>query len=150
MNDVPTATTLFREILGAAMRLRTLMDAHLAGVGLTTQQAAVLTLSEGKEPPPTQGELARDLGTSHQNVRQLLDVLERKGLVTIEIDPHDRRQRRVRCTEAVPELFADRDADDHAEVRRWLGGLSDDEVDETTRLVRKLRFGLPQLPSSGP
>lgn len=149
MSEVPPATALFRLLLVASLRLRALMDAHLADLGLTTQQAMVLTLSEGVEPPPTQGELARHLGTSHQNVRQLLDVLVRKGLVTVEVDPSDRRQRRVRCTAAVAGLFADRDAADHEAVRGWLGGLTDPEVTDTSRLLHQLLIGLPEPRARG-
>lgn len=142
---IPPSTHLFRRILSAAMQLRARMDTRLADIDLTTQQAALLTYAGGAEPPPTQGELARFLGTSHQNVRQLLDVLVRKGLVRVEVDPVDRRVRRVRCTEAVPALFADREEGDHAAVRAWLGALTDAEVEVAATLLGKALGGLREL-----
>jgi DNA-binding MarR family transcriptional regulator len=135
--DLPAATALFRSIYVLAAALRTRMDARLATVGLTTQQAAVLTVAQRCATPPTQGEVAAVLGTSHQNVRQLLDGLERKGLVVVEVDALDRRSRRVRVTDAVEPLFAERDAADHAALRGWLGGLDDDELNQAVALLQK-------------
>jgi DNA-binding MarR family transcriptional regulator len=144
MTEIPPSSRLFRLILGVSIRLRGLMDAQLAEIDLTTQQAALLTIAAGLEPPLTQGELAVRLGTSHQNVRQLLDVLVRKGLVAVEVDAADRRVRRVRCTDAVAATFADRDERDHAAVRDWLGALSDAEVLEAARLLELVGRGLDQ------
>jgi DNA-binding MarR family transcriptional regulator len=126
------------------------MDARLAGIGLTTQQAAVLTFAAARPAPPSQGEIAAFLGTSHQNVRQLLNGLERTGLVVVEVDPRDRRARRIRVTDAVAPLFADRDADDHAAVRAWLGGLSDEELDQAIVLMRKALVGIDPSWSRAP
>lgn len=119
---------LFRALLALGMRMRSAMDRRLAPSGLTTQQAAVLTIAEGFPSPPTLGEVSRLLGTSHQNTRQICDALERKGLLEIRVDEHDRRARRLVPTAAVAEVFADRDADDRAAVRRWTRALEDDEA----------------------
>ena len=141
-HKLPDATLLFRLLSVAAMRLRTRMDERLAEVGLTTQQATVLTLVKGAAEAPTQADLARVMGTSHQNVRQLLDALQRKGLVEAEWDAKDRRARRVRCTAAVDALFVDRDAGDHAAIRDWFGALSDEEVVGMTEMLRRVLEGL--------
>lgn len=145
MPAIPPSTQLFRLIVAVSMQLRARMDARLAEVDLTTQQAAVLTYAGAVEPPPTQGQLARFLGTSHQNVRQLLDVLVRKGLVRVEVDAADRRVRRVRCTDAVPALFADREESDRAAVRAWLGALTDAEVEVAAMLLGRVLVGLRDL-----
>lgn len=104
-------------------------------------RSATATLSLG-DGAPSQGAIAAFLGTSHQNVRQLLDGLERKGLVVVEVDPLDRRSRRVRATEAVAPLFAGRDEADHAAVRAWFGALDDDELEVACRLLHKVSEGL--------
>lgn len=138
MADIPRATRLFRMVVAASMALRGRMDARLAEVGLTTQQAAVLTFVESQSAPPTQGQIASFLGTSHQNVRQLLNGLERKGLVRVRVDPRDRRSRRVVTTSAVGPLFADRDEADHRAVRDWLSALSEDEIEQMCRLLGRV------------
>ncbi len=45
-----------------------------------------------------QADMARQLGVSKQAVQQALKALTAKGLVTVEQDPADGRQRRVRFT----------------------------------------------------
>lgn len=135
--DVPDATLLFRLIFALANRLRVRMDTLLAEVDLTTQQAAVLTICEGAANPPTQGELAVKLGTSHQNVRQLLDVLVRKRFVRVVVDEDDRRVRRVHMRNDVKKLFAERDTADHVQIRAWLSALTDAEVRRATQILLK-------------
>ena len=118
---------LFRLLVVLGNHVRTRMDARLASTGLTTQQATALTIVGHHDPAPTLGAIARAMGCSHQNVRQIVSALERKALVTVEVDPLDRRARRVRSTPAVAEAFEPRDDDDHAAVAEWFAPLSDDE-----------------------
>ncbi len=132
------AIQLFRLLVTLGLHMRTRMDQRLAGIGLSTQQATVLTLVESAPEPPLLGEVARQLGTSHQNVRQLVDVLVRKGLVEVIPDPRDRRARRLRSTAEVSRLFDGREAEDHAEVRRWLGALSESEMELAVGLLARL------------
>lgn len=132
------AIQLFRLLVTLGLRMRTRMDQRLAEVGLSTQQATVLTLLGSAPKPPSLGELARQLGASHQNARQLVNVLVRKGLVEVTPDPRDRRARRIRSTAEVSRLFDARDAEDHAEVRRWLGALSESEMELAVSLLLRL------------
>lgn len=129
---------LFRTVIGLSSHLRTRMDRRLADVGLTTQQAAVLTVVETAAEPPTLGDVARLLGSSHQNARQIVAALERKGLLEVTVDPGDRRARRLRVTPAVAQVFAARDASDHDEVGQWLGALSEDEQWQVVKLLRRV------------
>lgn len=144
--ELPPATAVFRLILALSMDLRSRMDARLAEIGLTTQQAAVLTFVETAPTPPAQGDVARFLGTTHQNARQVLDSLVRKGLVAIDPDPTDRRVRRVRCTSSVAATFAERDAADHAAVRGWLDALTDDELRQVGALLARAGRALRSRP----
>lgn len=139
----PPEVQLFRLVLALGMRLRTLMDQRLAAIGLTTQQAALLTIVGAATEPPTLGVLAHLLGCSHQNVRQLVGALARKGLVELVPDPSDRRARRVHATGDWEALFGPRDEEDRAAVRGWFAGLSDDEVRAAVQLLRRASTKLP-------
>lgn len=129
---------LFRLVLTLATHLRTRMDQRLAEVGLTTSQAGVLTFVGASEQPPTLTDTARALGTSHQNARQVVAALERKGLVMVLPDPVDGRVRRLAVTGRVAEVFEDRDLDDREEVARWLAALSADEQRQAVDLLERL------------
>ncbi|GAA4525720.1 MarR family winged helix-turn-helix transcriptional regulator [Amycolatopsis samaneae] len=67
------------------------------GLGLTSQQAQLLTMVETGER--THGELASLLYCDKTNVTGLVDRLERRGLVRREPDARDRRVLRVFLTE---------------------------------------------------
>jgi DNA-binding MarR family transcriptional regulator len=141
--SVRDRVVVFRLLIVLGGRVRTLMDAHLAPLGLTTQQAAVLTYASGRERPPAQGEIARHLGVSHQNVRQLVDALARKRLVSERADPTDRRTKRIVPTKRVKRLFARRNPTDYATVAGWLGGLGDREAKQLVKLLAQLAAELP-------
>jgi DNA-binding MarR family transcriptional regulator len=114
------------------------MDQRLAEIGLTTQQAAVLSVVEAAPVPPTLGQVAGVLGSSHQNARQIVSALERKGRLTVEVDPDDRRARRLRVTQHVGAVFAGRDQADQSAVGQWLGVLSEDEQRQAVQLLNRL------------
>ncbi|MBQ2405815.1 MAG: MarR family transcriptional regulator, partial [Lachnospiraceae bacterium] len=48
---------------------------------------------------PTINELAEIMGSSHQNVKQILNKLEAKGYVDIIIDEQDKRKQRIVVTD---------------------------------------------------
>jgi DNA-binding MarR family transcriptional regulator len=136
---------VFRLLIVLGLRLRALMDRRLSGIGLTTQQAAVLTIMEVARRPLKQGEVATVLGSSHQNVRQLLDALERKGLIEETPDEEDGRACRLVTTPAVARLFASRNDADEAAVRRWMKGLGAGELRTLLTSLRRLADGVPAL-----
>ena len=59
---------------------------------------AIICVQLCKEPP-TIKELAEVMGSSHQNVKQILNKLEQKGFVKVETDEADRRKLRISLTE---------------------------------------------------
>lgn len=133
---------LFRLVLTLATHLRTRMDQRLAQLDLTTQQAGVLTFVGGSEQPPTLGETARTLGTSHQNARQVVSALERKGMIEVLSDPVDGRVRRLAVSAKVAEAFAGRDLADHRAVAEWLAPLTEDEQRQAVLLLNRVLTAL--------
>jgi DNA-binding MarR family transcriptional regulator len=131
----------FRTVLLLAQRLRYLMDDRLRADGMTTQQAALLTavLDLGQ---PSLTEAAAALGSTHQNVAQLVAALERKGMLRVEPDPADGRRRRLVTTAANAEYWQRRDDADHAAVARWFAVLSDEEIVTLCTLADRVLAGL--------
>lgn len=126
-SGLPPAVRAFRSVLLLAQRLRQLMDDRLRSDGLTTQQAALLTavIALGR---PAVTEAARALGSTHQNVAQLVAALQRKGLLRVEPDPTDRRRRRLVATERNDRYWHERDPGDVAAMAAWFGALSPEEL----------------------
>jgi len=126
----------FRLTIALALHLRTLMDRQMAASGVTTQQAALLTVVDmlGR---PALTEAARALAMSHQNVKQLASALERKGLLEILPDASDARSKRLATTRRHRAFWARRNPDDHAAVAAWFAGMEDAEVAQLVELLAK-------------
>lgn len=140
---------LFRTLIVLAGQLRARMDQRYRRVGITTQQAAVLALVGSASSPLNQSDLARSLGVTQQNVRQLVDALARKGLVEVRAQPGDRRVKRIVATRAVRPLFARRNPSDFAAVAGWLAVLDDTEVATASALTGRLLTALVDAPTGG-
>jgi DNA-binding MarR family transcriptional regulator len=127
---------VFRLVIALAQELRTVMDRRLAGSGVTTQQAALLTVIDllGQ---PTLTEAARALAMTHQNVKQLASALERKGFLEIVPHQHDARSKRLVTTRQHKVFWARRNTDDHAAVGDWFAGLSQAEIASLVKLLAK-------------
>src|SRR5258707_3599922 len=81
----------------ATRRVSRLYDAALEPCGLRTTQRAILSQIARTGTPPL-GELAEALVMDRGALTHNLKPLERDGLVKIEIDPQDRRNRLVALT----------------------------------------------------
>src|ERR1700761_2490628 len=81
----------------ASRRISQLYDAALAPSGLKTTQRAVLAQIERSEPA-TVGALAEALVMDAGGLAHTLKPLMRDGLVAMDVDPQDRRNRLVRLT----------------------------------------------------
>lgn len=81
----------------AARALSRLFDEALKPVGITSGQFSLLT-SLNREHAPTIGSVASLLAMDRTTLTANLKPLERRGLVRTEVDPKDRRGRRLSLT----------------------------------------------------
>ena len=135
----------FRLLLLIAQQLRYLTDRLYRADGLTTQQAALLSIARqlGK---PSLSELAKAMLTSHQNVKQLVNALVAKGFVRLAADRQDARIKRMSITPKCERYWAARDPDDFTHVATWFAGLTAAEAQQLHTLLAKLERGLvPKL-----
>lgn len=141
----------FRTVLLLARRLQAEMDRLLRPSGLSTQQAAVVTavIALGS---PSLVETATALGTSRQNVAQIVDALVRKGLLTSEPDPRDRRRLILRATEENTTFWARRDSADYAAVASWFAVLDPAELESFCGLADRIlsRLSEPKTAAAAP
>jgi DNA-binding MarR family transcriptional regulator len=126
--DRATRIRTIRALFVIAQAVRQDLDRRLAPSGLTSQQAALLTIVRAIGRPKLT-EVADALHTSHQNAKQLASALVRKGLLTIEVDTLDRRVRRLQTTHANDALWEANDPGDHDDVLRLLADLDAGQVE---------------------
>lgn len=140
-SGLPPAVRAFRAVVLLGERLHYLMDERLRADGLTTKQAALLTVVIALDRP-TLTEAAAALHTTHQNVAQLVAPLERKGFLRVETDPTDRRRRRLAVTEVSNEYWLRRDDADETAAAEWFATLSLTELTTLLELTERLLGGL--------
>lgn len=121
------AVQTFRTLLHLATRLRTAMDSRLREDGLTTQQAALITVVEAAGSPSL-SEVAEALACSRQNVKQLAGALHRKGFLELRTAPDDARVTRLTATRRSRDYWAARDTSDVDTVTSWFSGLDPTEL----------------------
>jgi DNA-binding MarR family transcriptional regulator len=94
------ADALVFSLLGTAGAVEARLEAAMRPLGLSLAKAGVLTLlAEAKEPLPL-SELAECEGCVRSNITQLVDRLEKDGLVRRRGDPTDHRSTRATLTPA--------------------------------------------------
>ncbi len=133
---------LFRLIDFNAMHLRARLDRLLAPQGLTTQQAALLQHIEAAAEAPTISRVAQGMSMTHQNLKQIALALERKGFLRIEVDPSDRRARRLVLTARHHRFWRQRNPGDFDQVAAWTAALEDAEVAAVVQTLRRLALDL--------
>ena len=102
LKNYPAPYVLFGSLLAMGNRLQAAGDRSYDEI--TTKQWFVLAVLETFSAPPTLGELARGVGSSHQNVKQLVLKLQQKGYVALAQDGRDARKNRVHRTPKCAEL----------------------------------------------
>ena len=108
---------------------------------------AVICINLCKEPP-TLNELSDVMGSSHQNVKQILLKLEKKGFVEFVADEKDRRKQRIHVTDACRDFLEKND--NNGQQSRYIIGRIFDGVDEaslnaTIQTVMKMERNLSAL-----
>ncbi len=74
------------------------LDRRLAGLGLSQARWLVLLHLARTTQKPTQGELANSVGVENPTLARLLDGLEAQQLIERQIDPGDRRIKKIALT----------------------------------------------------
>ena len=98
LQDIGKRYRIFGMIFLLSNRLETIGNTFL-GELTTKQWFFMLTLTSFFETPPTLSQLANQIGTSHQNSKQLAIKLQEKGFLSIERDEKDNRVIRIVPTE---------------------------------------------------
>jgi MarR family 2-MHQ and catechol resistance regulon transcriptional repressor len=145
---VHEALAAYVKLLRASRAVVGSVEKLLAAHGLTTTQLGVLDaiLHLG---PVTQRDLGRKVLTSAGNMTDVVDKLEKRGLVRRQRDAADRRLVRVQLTEAgrrtIEELFPLHAAD----IARAMSGLPPDDLRRLGKLLRTLGMAAAQEADPG-
>ncbi len=100
------------------------------------------------EEAPTANELAKTMGCSRQNVKEILNSLEKKQFVRLETDESDKRKKRVYLTEQAKLMGAKYQHKEIEFLRHLYEGVSDEEVDSAYSIISKIEDNLKKMEGS--
>lgn len=102
---------------------------------------AIICINLCKESP-TIKELAGLMGSSHQNVKQILLKLEKKGFVDILVDEQDKRKQRVVLTEKTREFCDSHEEGSEKVVQGIFQGISQEQLQITIQTIMQMENNL--------
>jgi hypothetical protein len=85
------------------------------------------------------------MSTTHQNVKQIASGLERRGFMTLERDPDNRRIIRLKVTEKCLALFDSRAEGDTKTILRMFESLTDAEMKALFHIIAKMESRADEL-----
>lgn len=94
--------------------------------------------------PPTVKELAEIMGSSHQNVKQILLKLEKKGFVTLTVDENDKRKQRIELTDYCREFCEKNDEMSMALMKKMFAGVSEEQLQVTIQTIIQIEDNLKE------
>lgn len=105
---------------------------------------AIICTNMCKEAP-TIKELAEIMGSSHQNVKQILLKLQKKGFVEILTDEKDKRKQRVILTGYCRDFCEKNDEVSLQSVNRMFMGISEEQLQVTIQTIIQMEDNLKAL-----
>ncbi len=85
------------------------------------------------------------MGSSHQNVKQILLKLEKKGFVNITIDEHDRRKQRIELTDYCRHFCEKNDEMSANIMGKMFDGISTEQLQITIQTIIQSEDNLKEI-----
>lgn len=120
----------------ASQRHATIFQTHSPD-GLTPRQFSVLVRID-EVGPCSQNHLGRLTAMDVATIKGVVDRLNRKGLVTLDSDPSDKRRTIIRLTRDAKSMIKTLHAVGHLISSETTAPLSDEERDTLIRLLKKI------------
>ena len=112
---------------------------------ITWKQFFILICIDLCKESPTINQLSEVAGSSHQNVKQILNKLEKLGLVEVTIDEKDRRRQRVVITDECRKFYSEIEDNANKVMEKMFEGVSEQEILSTVQTLIKMERNLRGL-----
>lgn len=144
LNMMDPKEAMFGFFFAFSNRLQAVADNIYEGV--TCKQFFLMAcMSLFQEEPPTANDLARVMGCTRQNVKEILTSLEKKGLVLLVPHKTDKRKRIVMLTEKAQQMSEVHKERDEAFLKALYEDVSEEEIRGTYLFLAKLEDNLKYL-----
>lgn len=105
------------------------------------QYFAIICINLYKDPPSLK-ELARTMGSSHQNVKQILMKLEQKGFVSMQVDEKDKRIQRFYLTEKTLEFSKNNHVESEIIISQIFKDIDPQKIEITIQTIMQMSQNL--------
>lgn len=105
---------------------------------------AIICINMCKERP-TVKDLAEIMGSSHQNVKQILLKLEKKGFINISADKKDKRKQRIQLTEYCREFCSKNEEMTFDIIKKMFMGISEEQLQVTIQTIIQIEDNLKEI-----
>ncbi len=108
--------------------------------GISLKQEYLLSVMEYYfcDNAPTLNELAQHIGSSHQNIKQIVSKLVDKGYLKLEQDKDDKRKRRVYFTEKYNQEKDEFEERRNSLISKTFANISEDEITKALYVINKM------------
>ena len=124
-------------------RFQTVADSTMKEISWK-QFFAVICINMCNEDP-TVKELAEIMGSSHQNVKQILLKLEKKGFVSILADGKDKRKQRIRLTDYCRRFCSENEDKTAAVMKKMFMDISGEQIQVTIQTIIQMGDNLKEI-----
>jgi len=137
---------LFGMLIKSANKLQVIGDRLFEEI--TMKQWFVLAMLEVfREEDPTLNELATMVGSSHQNVKQLILKLQEKGYVDFYEDPKDKRKRRIKATGKWKEVEVKYTEKEETHMKAIFQGVDPRALNDAVQVMLQITKNLEEMKS---
>ena len=84
------------------------------------------------------------MGSSHQNVKQILLKLEKKGFIVFEPDKKDKRKQRIKLTDYCRKFCEKNDDMSRAIMGKMFAGVTEQELNTTIQTIMKIENNIKE------
>lgn len=148
-NSIPNEPMIFALLLIISNKVNTLLEREFKEFDVTTKQWFLSeTIHSLFDSPPTIKEVASEMGSSHQNVKQVALKLQQKGLLTLEKDKKDARVTRLRLTEQSDGFWEKTDAKGEIFRVNMFKEMNKKDIATTRGLLEKMLLNLTKIENS--
>lgn len=137
---------IFALLLIISNKMDTLLEREFREFDVTTKQWFLSeTIHSLFDYPPTMKEVAGELGSSHQNIKQVALKLQEKGLLKLEKDKRDKRVTRLRLTEQSRGFWKKTDVKGMAFRENLFKDIDKKEIAAARALLEKMLSNLTEI-----
>jgi MarR family transcriptional regulator, transcriptional regulator for hemolysin len=146
LDHIPNPQFVFGSLFILANRVDTILERVLQKYNISSKQWFLsICVASLFDKDPSLKELAKESGTSHQNVKQVALKLQEKNLFELYKDPKDARTTRVKLTENSTEFWKSTDPDSDVFMKDLFKNISEEEFNVVRKVFSKLSENLVEM-----